>query len=234
MNKIKNELSNLVKIIGGLEKKVIIIFLSFAILQTISWYYSSRKFFILNILPNYFIDNPYSDLYEFLYWFICDFFVYGILTVVIIKLILKEKTKDYGLTFGDYKSGLFYTLIFISFMIPILWVVSSFPAFVEKYPHLSMAKTDYRIFIYYEIGMLFYLYAWEFVFRGFLLFGLYPKFGYYSVLIQLIPFVILHNGKPALETFSAILGGIALGILALRTRSFLYGFFCTFCNYVWN
>ena len=39
----------------------------------------------------------------------------------------------------------------------------------------------------------------------------------------MIPFVILHNGKPELETFSAILGGIALGILAFRTRSFLYG-----------
>ncbi len=44
----------------------------------------------------------------------------------------------------------------------------------------------------------------------------------------MIPFVILHNGKPVLETFSAILGGIALGILALKTRSFLYGFFVHF------
>jgi membrane protease YdiL (CAAX protease family) len=56
-----------------------------------------------------------------------------------------------------------------------------------------------------------------------MLFGLKEKFGYYSVLIQMIPFLILHNGKPAAETFSAILGGIALGILALRTGSFFYG-----------
>ncbi len=57
-----------------------------------------------------------------------------------------------------------------------------------------------------------------------MLFGLEEKFGYYAVLIQMIPFVILHNGKPMAETFSAILGGIALGILAFRTRSILYGF----------
>lgn len=55
-----------------------------------------------------------------------------------------------------------------------------------------------------------------------MLFGLEKKFGYYSVLIQMIPFVILHNGKPFLETIGAIFGGIALGILALRTRSFYY------------
>lgn len=55
-----------------------------------------------------------------------------------------------------------------------------------------------------------------------MLFGLEKKFGYYSVLFQMIPFVILHNGKPFLETFGSIFGGIALGVLALRTRSFYY------------
>ena len=55
-----------------------------------------------------------------------------------------------------------------------------------------------------------------------MLFGLEKKFGYYSVLIQMIPFLILHNGKPSAETFGAIIAGIALGILALRTRSIFY------------
>ena len=66
------------------------------------------------------------------------------------------------------------------------------------------------------------MFAWEFIWRGFMLFGLEKKFGGYAVLMQMIPFVILHNGKPFLETFGAILGGIALGILALRTRSIYY------------
>ena len=65
--------------------------------------------------------------------------------------------------------------------------------------------------------------GWEFLWRGYTLFGLKEKFGYYAVLIQTIPFTILHNGKPELETFSAILAGIILGILALRTGSFIYG-----------
>jgi membrane protease YdiL (CAAX protease family) len=38
----------------------------------------------------------------------------------------------------------------------------------------------------------------------------------------MIPFVILHNGKPVAETFGAIAGGIALGILAFRTNSIIY------------
>jgi len=55
-----------------------------------------------------------------------------------------------------------------------------------------------------------------------MLFGLEKKFGYYAIFIQMIPFVILHNGKPFIETIGAIPGGIALGLLALRTRSFYY------------
>ena len=55
-----------------------------------------------------------------------------------------------------------------------------------------------------------------------MLFGLKERFGYYAVLIQMIPFVILHNGKPVAGTFGAIAGGIALGALAFRTNSILY------------
>ncbi len=58
-----------------------------------------------------------------------------------------------------------------------------------------------------------------------MLFGLKEKFGYYAVFIQMIPFLILHNGKPPAETFGAIAAGLALGILAWRTGSVYYCIF---------
>jgi membrane protease YdiL (CAAX protease family) len=135
---------------------------------------------------------------------------------------LKERIRDYGLKLGDYKVGLKITAIFILIMLPLVWIVSSFPEFSKTYPHLPDAKNSWKVFLIFECGMLLYMFAWEFIWRGFMLFGLEAKFGYYSVLIQMIPFLILHNGKPAPETFGAIIAGIALGVLALRTRSFLY------------
>ena len=59
--------------------------------------------------------------------------------------------------------------------------------------------------------------------RGFLFFGLEEKFGIYAILIQMIPFVLLHQGKPFIESVGAVFGGIALGYLAYRTRSIWYG-----------
>lgn len=219
--KLRNELKELIEIIRGLDKKVVYVFISVAILQTISWYYTSRNFFRLNLFDQYqFEPNVY--LYEFLYWFIGDFFTFVVLSILIIKFLFKEKLKDYGLKFGDYKTGLKLSVIFIIIMLPIIWFASSEPSFVNTYPQLVSARNSWNIFFIFEAGLLIYLVAWEFIWRGFMMFGLEKKFGYYAILIQMIPFLILHNGKPAAETFGAILGGIALGILAYRTRSIYY------------
>lgn len=218
---LKSEFYNLLRLIRQLDKKVVIIFLSVALLQTISWYFTSRRFFRANL----FGDFQYSEhvyLIEYLYWFIGDLFTFFIAPLLIIKLLLKEKIKDYGLNWGDYRIGLKITVFFLFIMLPLVWFASSLPEFSKTYPHLPGAKSNWEVFLIFESGMLLYMFAWEFIWRGFMLFGLETKFGYYSVLIQMIPFLILHNGKPAPETFGSIIAGIALGILALRTRSFLY------------
>lgn len=216
------ELQNLLKIIRSMDRKIIIIFLSVAVLQTISWYYTSRKFFRLNIFPIY-QNDPNVYLYEYLYWFIGDFFTLFILSVVIIKFVLKEDLKDYGLQIGELKVGLILSAIFLTTMIILIWFFSATPSFSEKYPHLLSTRSSWNTFFIYELGMLIYMVSWEFIWRGFMLFGLKEKFGYYSVMIQMIPFVILHNGKPVAETFGAIAGGITLGVLAFRTNSIIYG-----------
>jgi len=219
--KFKNELKNLSNIVKTLDKKVVIVFISIAVLQTISYYYTSRRFFRLNLFQ-YFLKNEDVFLIEYIYWFLGDFISYFIIPALIIKILFKESLKDYGISLGDYKTGIKITGIFLLIMIPLIWIVSSLPEFNQTYPHLPSAKNSWRIFFLFETGMLIYMFSWEFVWRGFMLFGLKEKFGYYAVLVQMIPFLILHNGKPAPETFGAIIAGIALGILALRTNSILY------------
>ena len=218
---LKGEFKRLIEIIREMDRKVLIIFLSVAVLQTISWYYTSRNFFRLNLFPIY-QNDPDVYLYEYLYWFVSDFITLFILSAIVIKFILRERLKDYGLQIGDLKSGILFSVVFLMVMIPVIWFFSSTTAFSEKYPHLLSTRNSWDGFLIYETGMLIYMVSWEFIWRGFMLFGLKERFGFYSVLIQMIPFVILHNGKPVAETFGAIAGGIALGILAFRTNSILY------------
>jgi membrane protease YdiL (CAAX protease family) len=219
--KLKEELPEFIKIIKTLDRKVIVVFLSIAILQTVSWYYTSRLFFRANFFDAL-SSNPNVYKYEFLYWFASDFVTLFIIPVLIIKIILKENIKDYGIRIGDYSAGLKLMFLILIIMIPIIWFVTAQQGFSLTYPLLVQARDSWPVFILFETGILFYLFSWEFIWRGFMLFGLKEKFGYYAVIIQMIPFLILHNGKPPVETFGAILGGIALGILAYRTRSIYY------------
>ncbi len=223
MNKFsfKSELKNLLVVTRTLDRKVLVVFIAVALLQTFSWYYTSRAFFRINIFPHYEFD-PNVYLYEYLYWFFGDFFTFFILPVFIIKLVLKENLKNYGLTTGDYRAGFKITFIFLVIMIPLVWIFSSFPDFVRTYPQLVSVRDNWSTFFIFELGLFIYLIAWEFIWRGFMLFGLKEKFGYYAIFMQMIPFLILHNGKPVAETFGAIVAGIALGILAWRTGSIYY------------
>lgn len=219
---VNKEIRSIQHELKSLDKKTIIVFLSVAILQTISWYYTSRQFFRDNIY-NSFSGYKYIDLMEFLFWFATDFITLLIIPLLIIRIVFKERLRDFGFRVGNYKYGLSAAGISLIFILLILWYISNDPEFLSDYPLLESAGENWTIFIIYEAGLLLYLFAWEYIWRGFMLFGLEKRFGLYSIFIQMIPFVILHNGKPALETFGAIIGAILLGILALRTRSFIYG-----------
>jgi len=218
----KQEFRQFILPLKGLDKKVTIIFLSVAVLQTISWYFTSRQFFRDNF---FLLFESSTDVYlfEFLYWFAGDFLVLLVIPFLIIKIFLREKISEYGLIIGNYKTGLTLSFIFLAVMFPIVWFASSSQSFSSAYPMLNSIKDSWIHFFIFESGLLLYMFAWEFIWRGFTLFGLKEKFGAYSIFIQMIPFVILHNGKPELETFGAIIAAIALGVLAFRTRSILYG-----------
>ncbi len=45
-----------------------------------------------------------------------------------------------------------------------------------------------------------------------------------SIFAMMIPYVMIHFGKPLPECFAAIIAGVVLGTLAMRTRSIWAGF----------
>lgn len=68
------------------------------------------------------------------------------------------------------------------------------------------------------------LLPWEFLFRGFYLWMLWPAFGRGAILLQAVPFGLSHVGRPPLELWMSFPGGALVGWVAYRTRSFLPAF----------
>jgi len=218
---LRAEISALLSNIASVEFKPAFILISVAAIQVISYYCTSRRFFRAH-MSSLFADRGDATFWSYIYWLNSEFLSQFLLPILLIALVLREQPRDYGVQTGDCRAGLKIFAIFLIVMMPIVWLVSGTSDFAMTYPQCPMVRESWRLFALFSMSYIVYMIGWEFIWRGYMLFGLKTKFGYYAILMQMIPFTILHNGKPMLETSSAIIGGIALGILAWRTNSVWY------------
>ena len=162
------------------------------------------------------IDFPRAT--ELIYWLLVP--------LAVGWLLFRDKPPDYGIRIGRWKSAAILTPICLAAMALILYGVSKTPEFRSYYHRYDI---DWPNFL---LDTALYMFAWEFVFRGYMLFGLEKSIGKSAIFVQIIPFVLLHLGKPFLETLACIPGGFVLGYVAYRTRSFLPCFIIHFGMYV--
>jgi CAAX protease family protein len=144
---------------------------------------------------------------------------YLLVPLFIVGVIFGEPISDYGFRMGDWRQGLKWSAIVILIAIPVLYGAAHMAEMTEYYA--AGAKQSPPIIIARAVVELF---GWEFLFRGFLLFGLLRVIGPSAVVIQAVPFALAHLGKPEVETLSTIFGGTLFGWIAWRSRSFLYAF----------
>jgi len=157
-----------------------------------------------------------------LYWFGATLVLLALAPLALLRL-LGEPLAEYGLGAGRWRLGLGLSAALLAVMLPVVLVASRVPAFAGHYPLAGAAATSLRLFAAYEVGYALYFVAWELMFRSFLLFGLYRRIGLGAVYVQALPFALLHFGKPEAEALGSIVAAVALGYLALRTRSFWWG-----------
>jgi membrane protease YdiL (CAAX protease family) len=143
-------------------------------------------------------------------------------------LLFRDKPWDYGIRIGRWKPAIIITAVCLAAMALILYRVGKIPEF-RAYYHSHTIDWP-RLLLNHAL----YMFAWEFLFRGYMLFGLEKSIGKNAIFVQTIPFVLLHLGigKPFLETLACIPGGFIFGYVAYRTRSFLPCFIIHFGMYV--
>ena len=114
--------------------------------------------------------------------------------------------------------------LIISF--PLMYFAARDPELARQYPLARLAAWDRRRFTIYElVYAVGYYVAWEFTFRGLLFFPLLAVAGLLPALaVQTIISTLLHIGHPDSEIWSAVVGGILLGLGAWWTGSFIYAF----------
>lgn len=202
-----------------LLKPTIILLLS-AILPTLHVYFGSIDF----------ASRTFSSLDGFgvaNYMFISMFILMGLLPLVNVLFIFKDSLRSYGFNVGNWRKWLPITLLLtVIIAILMLYPSSQNSDFRSVYPFDKGAKQSLFSFVRFELfrGLFFYT-AWEFFFRGFMLFGLKEYVGnWIAICVQTIPSCLWHIGLPAGEIFASIAAGILFGMIAIRTGSILWVF----------
>ncbi len=143
---------------------------------------------------------------------------YLVIPLLIIVLVFRDRPSEYGFALGNWRQGLKWTVLVIVPAIPVLYLAGRTPAMTEYYARIERGPIEVLL----TAGLD--LVGWEFLFRGFILFGLLQAIGPSAIVLQAVPFALAHLGKPELETMSTIFGGILFGWVAWRGRSFVYPF----------
>ena len=166
------------------------------------------------------IQPEHLGLASWAWWFGLQGVLGFVVPVAILTLGFKRKPREIGLGLGDWRLAGVIALVYCAGAVVATWVLSDGAGFQAQYPHLVEAERSWRVFLIYEALFIFYWIGWEYLWRGFVLFGTAPAFGAGAIVVQMVPFALLHADKPVAEAYLSILGGLALGALVWRCRSF--------------
>jgi len=143
------------------------------------------------------------------------------LPVLIMAFVGRGELSQYGLARGDGARGALFAFLMYVPMVVVLWFASQRADFQQYYPLDKRILHDAAYAIYFELAYGYYLFCWEFFFRGFLTFGLYRWIGWWGVGLQAVAFGLMHMGKPIPELISSFGAAVILSWVALRVKSFL-------------
>ncbi len=201
-----------------------VMLLSAPVLLTLYRYHGYPEYFF-SYFPQ-FVNHPDGDLYARAWQFVVFFVLMFVVPVLYVKLVMKRPLSDFGFGLGDVKWGAKWLIAIPVLVVPLIYISSKMPDVRSEYPLAKSLLTDQGHLMIYELGyVIFYYIAWEFFFRGFLLFGLKERFGAFNaVLIQTISSCLVHIDKPEGEIIGSIFIGVLFGMIALRSRSIWWVF----------
>ncbi|MBU0487810.1 MAG: CPBP family intramembrane metalloprotease [Bacteroidetes bacterium] len=166
-----------------------------------------------------------------IYWALCSFFFYAVVPLIVIKLVLRQRIRDFGLFRGNLRSEFRVFLLMLAIMLPIVWFISDSASFQSRYPFYQPANDESlaTTFVWWEMLYLLQFVGLEFFFRGFMVHGTREAIGANAVLFMMVPYCMIHFGKPLPEAIAAIIAGLALGYVSLKSRSIWIGVMLHYC-----
>jgi membrane protease YdiL (CAAX protease family) len=206
-----------------------------AVVLTVQEYYGGRQFFQTTLRPElealyagswkWLQFDTYDELYAYGWWCFARAFGYVVLPLTAWKLLFpSDSLIDMGLRGRGFLSHLWIYGVCLGIVIPVLLIVAQQPDFGSYYPFYKQSSRSVFDFLAWEAMYWVQFFSLELFFRGWMVGSLRRTLGSSAIFVMAVPYCMIHYGKPYLEAHGAIVAGIVLGSLAMRTRSIYAGF----------
>jgi membrane protease YdiL (CAAX protease family) len=197
------------------------VILLWAPVAIVTWrYFGSQRFYLAHLMRPGLAGRlpPGAEIYSFG----AALVLFGLVSLLLIRVALQESVTAYGLTVGDWRFGLRSFVVLAPVMVALAAAAARNPEFLVQYPLWRGACASTPAFLLHAAAYLAYYLGFETFFRGFVQFGLRDDLGdWNAILVQTALSTTMHLGKPTGEIYGAVIGGIVFGALAFRTRSLL-------------
>jgi membrane protease YdiL (CAAX protease family) len=206
-----------------------------AVILTLQEYYGGRSVYDQIIRP-FLVElesnghawvslAKYDELYGYSWWVTARVVGYVLIPLPLWKLLFpRDSLLDMGLRVRGFFDHLWIYGLCLAVVIPAMLIVAAQPDFGSYYPFYKQSSRSLFDLIAWELMYGLQFFALELFFRGWMLGALRRSLGSGAIFAMAVPYCMIHYGKPYLEAHGAIVAGIVLGSLAMRTRSIYAGF----------
>lgn len=202
---------------------------------TVQEYYGGRAFYEAVLRPELLAWEQagagwlrmklYDQLYAYAWWSGARVLGYVLVPIVFWKLLFREDNLlDFGLRVRGFFSHIWIYAALLAFIVPVMLLVAQQPDFGTYYPFYKLSSRSWFDFLAWEIMYYTQFFALEFFFRGWMVGALRGTLGASAIFVMAVPYCMIHYGKPYLEAHGAIVAGVVLGSLSMKTRSIYAGF----------
>jgi membrane protease YdiL (CAAX protease family) len=206
-----------------------------AIVLTLQEYYGGRGIYDTELRPwltelqaggwHFIKLEKYDELYSYGWWVFARVFGYVLVPLPAWKLLFpKDSLLDMGFRAGGFVSHLWIYGLLLALVVVAMLIVVQQPDFGSYYPFYKLSSRSWFDLLVWETIYFMQFFALEIFFRGWMVGALRRNFGAGAIFAMAAPYCMIHYGKPYLEANGAIIAGIVLGTLAMRTRSIYGGF----------
>jgi membrane protease YdiL (CAAX protease family) len=201
--------------------EVIVVTLVSAFSLTLVEYFGDRMT-IVRLWPEA-VTGAYGDLAVFGWWSLTRFVCYAVIPSLSILLTPALRWRNCGLAARGFSSHLWIYGVLFAVVLPVVIFISYKEDFKDYYPFYDFASRSWFDFLAWEFFYFVQFLSLEFLFRGYIIHPLKKYMGAYAIFLMVLPYCMIHYGKPYLEPNAAIVAGVVLGTLSLRTGSIWCG-----------